>query len=568
MLIETFGSILLLGFVIAFYLATQYFLSSPNSQAILRNTNRRFSISSPGNEWVAVTIFCILLYIVWAYTNRAILTTDIRYMVYAILGLTTFFSLILYGILKIERFRLLRGTIIEQLRFYVSFSSLIAVGSFIASVWSDFFFHASFMFAFPSAVCLAFILTDNLKLVVQDWDDILVLFRKLATSGNLKVLYPRISKTTGKFEFGFSNDFSDSILPGSIEIEKNTPLQEAGYFFSSDFSGITSDARLHSPGLKRYIQKFEGGDSLPRKVLQKVEDLALAHLLMMHLFPAQINQNSNFSQDQHSKEIDNRLLREIRWGKKSANALLAKNNIVQEIIPLDEIQKIKFPGISSFLIEHDWTAEQLSRAARVLANSLPGVMDSSQTDPSQKHLEEWFKLCKSLNLGEHETMELEYSKIVNYLLLLTRLNSGVPINRFRWEGMVSGFCDGCLVSHTAITQDKKIKIRKRSTSSQEQFEKAIRRINSANRDPVGEFIAMHDRMIHYFDRDSQFDSSEVEYIDSILQSMMGRLHHTHYLERRVKRGKLTTDDLIEIRKGIVAGVAISMSLLIEKMGVE
>ena len=128
--------------------------------------------------------------------------------------------------------------------------------------------------------------------------------------------------------------------------------------------------------------------------------------------------------------------------------------------------------------------------------------------------------------------------------------------------MIEGYCAGCEFSIGQITTDKQIlnpdpKIPTHNTLTS--------RIDQAFRNPIDEFIKTHDNLLEFFDFDEKFDIKESMYIDGLIEKMMERLHRTKYLERQVKRGNLSPELLVERRKGIIAGISLSISVVLDSL---
>lgn len=282
--------------------------------------------------------------------------------------------------------------------------------------------------------------------------------------------------------------------------------------------------------------------------------------------------NTPISQSTHTNDVENHTLSQLlflhifrnpkehhqRWTSNSAISLASRNKPSIMLIGDSNINK---PD----RIVHYWTFEQLSSAATILYHNLE---IHAWNHPSKtRNMNHWLKYSLGI-IGDDapsRSGKLEQNKIYYYLAILSKSGSlEFQQNPEKWKGMIEGYCAGSEFSIGDVTTDKQILQKKIQLPSHETMRK---RIDIAFQNPIDQFVKTHDDLLELFDYDKRFDEKESNYIDGVIEKMMERLHRTTYLERQVKRGNRTPESLIDRREGIIAGITVSILVVMDSLKV-
>jgi len=271
--------------------------------------------------------------------------------------------------------------------------------------------------------------------------------------------------------------------------------------------------------------------SVPRGV-RKLESNSLIYLFQLHLFGM-----GNEEKDQQKLALYD-FSKFLRHGENRRTLLN----------PLSETG-------GPIYVVHKWKVEQLQSSASLLLRSIVGT----KRNENMKMLAEMFDQNLSNVTRNHQHLN---EIILCYISILSKLSTIEPIfHRHRWTGILTGFAHACRINMElnleSFTNNKTVK----NQEAKHICEFWQRHIDLVNRDPVAEFIKVHDHLIK-----SQ-NSKWVE-LDKVIHTLMGELEKTVFKQRLVEQQKFDSQQLVEIRSGLVAGITIGLEVIKRRVGVK
>jgi hypothetical protein len=202
-------------------------------------------------------------------------------------------------------------------------------------------------------------------------------------------------------------------------------------------------------------------------------------------------------------------------------------------------------------VEHSWNVRQIQSAASITLQSLT----SSSSDPKLKLLKEIFEQNISGSLDKRPYLT---DMILCYITILSKYSPNDPgFLQPRWTGLLTGFAHMCQILIEELDHDTSSKIDNLEMS--QICNEWDRHVQLINRDPVAEFIKKHDSLI-------QNGKDEYPWLDQTIATMMEELEKTMFKQRLVMQQKYDSQQLVEIRSGIVAGITIGLELIRRRTG--
>jgi hypothetical protein len=202
-------------------------------------------------------------------------------------------------------------------------------------------------------------------------------------------------------------------------------------------------------------------------------------------------------------------------------------------------------------VEHTWDVRQIQSSASITLQALT----SSSGDPKLKLLRGIFEqnIANSLHKMPHSA-----DMVLCYVTILSKYSpNDAGFLQPRWTGMLTGFAHMCKIITEELDQDSSSKA---NTIEMKQIcSEWDRHVQLINRDPVAEFIKRHDFVI----RNAK---DEHPWLDQTIGTMMEELEKTTFKQRLVMQQKYDSQQLVEIRSGIVAGITIGLELIIRRTG--
>jgi hypothetical protein len=384
----------------------------------------------------------------------------------------------------------------------------------------------------PTCVSLFYLLTYNKHIQSDKWQLIGKGISKYAMEKKVIAILPQWGKGSFAYRYIFPDNLNEITLLKYSPTNDKIKLQYASFFFLKDDSSTRHNQQFQVPSESTY-QSLDSKHNLSiPDGLPALESNSLVHLLLAQLF-------SNFSEQNNKVHYDLKFWLDDHKGKRIT------------FQPDDE----KGEEITVF---HKWSPIQLRTAAERLIETYIELTSSGES-ARIRHL--FHKNLINLSKESYDS----YDALMMFISALSIYDKDTTFSLERWSGIMSTFASSrtiiqklCESENNKYDSQTDITVEKLSKT----FEDYTKQIIRINRNPVENFVNIHDSIVKMTDNDSEF----LFYFNQVIHKLMDELQRTKYRQRLIGRGKYTSHELTEMRKGLVAGTSLSLSLLKERMG--
>jgi hypothetical protein len=384
----------------------------------------------------------------------------------------------------------------------------------------------------PTCIFLFYLLTYNKHIQSDKWQLIGKGISTYAMEKKVIAILPQWEKGNFAYRYIFPANLNEIMLLKNSPTNNKIKLQYASFFFLKDDSSTRHNQQFQVPSESTY-QSLDSKHNLSiPDGLPTLESNSLVHLLLAQLF-------SNFSEQNNKVHYDLKIWLDDHQGKRIT--FQSDDEKGEEIT-----------------VFHKWSPIQLRTAAERL---IEAYIEPTSIGESARIRYLFHKNLINLSKESYDS----YDALMMFISALSIYDKDTTFSLERWSGMMSTFASSRTIIQK-LCESEKNKYDSQTDITVEKlgktFEDYTKQIIRINRNPVENFVNIHDSIVKMTDNDSEF----LFYFNQVIHKLMDELQRTKYRQRLIDKGKYTSHQLTEMRKGLVAGTSLSLLLLKERMG--